>query len=207
MRSLQSSSNDRISAGQTFITISDVLEYLFCPRFIYYMYCLAIPQHEEKHYKVLKGRGIHEEKRKANRVYLRKKLGCVIKDSSVYLASERYHIKGIVDEVLFLDDGTAAPFEYKFAEFKDRVFRTYRYQLAIQGLLIKENFNVEVNRGFICYTRSKNLIREVRFTDRTFNEAVDIIESIFDIIQKGHYPKKTKHMPKCIDCCYRNICA
>lgn len=130
----------------------------------------------------------------------------MIKDSSVYLASGRYHIKGIVDEVLFLDDGTAAPFEYKFAEFKDRVFRTYRHQLAIQGLLIKENFNVEVNRGFICYTRSKNLIREVRFTDRTFNEAVDIIESIFDIIQKGHYPEKTKHMSKCIDCCYRNIC-
>ena len=28
--------------SETIITISDVLEYLFCPRFIYYMHCLDI---------------------------------------------------------------------------------------------------------------------------------------------------------------------
>ena len=39
------------SESSTIITISDVLEYLFCPRFIYFMYCLDIPQHEEKRYK------------------------------------------------------------------------------------------------------------------------------------------------------------
>ncbi|MDD3874557.1 MAG: hypothetical protein PHE01_10315, partial [Methanosarcina sp.] len=40
--------------SETIIRISDVLEYLFCSRFIYYMYCLDIPQHEEKRFKVLK---------------------------------------------------------------------------------------------------------------------------------------------------------
>ena len=201
MKSLQSSSE----VG-TYITVSDVLEYLFCPRFIYYMYCLAIPQHEEKHYKVLKGREIHEEKRTANRSYLRKKLGCKIKDSSVYLASKKHRIKGIIDEVLFLDDGTVAPFEYKFAEFKDRVFKTYRYQLTIHGLLIMENFNVTVNRGYICYTRSKNLIKEVKITEKMFCDAEAAIASVFDIIQKGFYPETTKYKSKCLGCCYRNIC-
>ena len=59
------------------ITASDILEYLFCPRFIYFQNYLDIPQHEEKRFKVQKGRTIHEDKVKLNPQYLRKKLGCV----------------------------------------------------------------------------------------------------------------------------------
>jgi CRISPR-associated exonuclease Cas4 len=65
-------------AGDTIITISDVLEYLFCPRFIYFIHCLAIPQHEESRFKVIKGREVHDEKRITNTEYLRKK-PCVVK--------------------------------------------------------------------------------------------------------------------------------
>ena len=64
---------------EVFITVSDVMEYLFCPRFIYFMYCLGIPQHEEKRYKVLKGRALHEAREKVNRSYIRKKLQCAAK--------------------------------------------------------------------------------------------------------------------------------
>ena len=41
---------------------------------------------------------------------------------------------------LFLDDGTAAPFEYKFAEFKDTIFQTYQYQLVLHAIMIRENY-------------------------------------------------------------------
>ena len=95
------------------ITISDVLEYLFCPRFIYFMHCLDIPQYEGSRFKVQKGREVHEEKRITNTEYLRKKLGVLRKELNVFIASKTHHIKGIVDEILFLDNGTAAPFEYK----------------------------------------------------------------------------------------------
>ena len=95
--------------SETIITISDVLEYLFCPRFIYYMHCLDIPQHEESRFKVMKGREVHEKKLITNPDYLRKKLGVVKKEMNVFVASKQHHIKGIIDEVLILDDGTAAP--------------------------------------------------------------------------------------------------
>jgi CRISPR-associated exonuclease Cas4 len=195
-----------MGAGDISITISDVLEYLFCPRFIYFMYCLDIPQHEEKRFKVLKGREIHEVRRKTNTQYLRKRLGCIRKETSVYMSSPENHIRGIVDEVLFLEDGTAAPFEYKFAEYKGRVFSTYRTQLTFHGLMIKENYNIDVERGFICYTRSNNLIKELRFKPKDFEEAKGTVRNILDIIQRGYFPEKTKYKNKCIDCCYRNIC-
>ena len=78
-----------MAAGDTIITISDVLEYLFCPRFIYFMHCLAIPQHEESRFKVMKGREVHDEKRITNTEYLRKKLGVVRKEINVFIASKK----------------------------------------------------------------------------------------------------------------------
>lgn len=191
----------------TIITISDVLEYQFCPRFIYYMHCLDIPQHEEKRFKVLKGREVHEKKRITNPDYLRKKLGVIGKEIDVFVASKLHHIKGIIDEVLFLDDGTAAPFEYKFAEFKDTIFHTHKYQLVLHALMIKENYQKDVTRGFICYTRSNNHIEQVDFKGRDFARGIEIVNEILEIIDKGFYPAKTKYPNKCIDCCYGTICS
>jgi len=52
---------------EIFVTVSDALEYLFCPRFIFFERCLMIPEHQEKRYKVLKGRELHEVREKVNR--------------------------------------------------------------------------------------------------------------------------------------------
>ena len=192
--------------SETIITISDVLEYLFCPRFIYYMHCLDIPQHEEKRFKVMKGREVHEEKFITNPDYLRKKLGVIKKEINVFIASKQHHIKGIVDEVLFLDDGTAAPFEYKFAEFKDTIFQTYKYQLVLHAIMIRENYHIDVKRGFLCFTRSYNHIETVEFSEANFERGLEIIHEILEIIDKGFYPNKSKYKNKCIDCCYATIC-
>lgn len=192
--------------SETIITISDVLEYLFCPRFIYYMHCLDIPQHQEKRFKVMKGREVHEEKLITNPEYLRKKLGVIKKEMNVFIASKQHHVKGIVDEVLFLDDGTAAPFEYKFAEFKDTIFQTYKYQLVLHAIMIRENYHLDVKRGFICFTRSNNHIETIEFTKQDFERGLEIIWEVLEIIDKGFYPNKGKYKNKCIDCCYATIC-
>lgn len=228
-----------------YITPSEVIEYLFCPRFIYYMNCLCIPQHEEQRYKVIKGRELHDEKKNINKNYLRKKLKCVDKDIDVYMSSDKYHLKGVVDEVLYLEDGTLSPLDYKFAEYRDTLFKTHKYQSVLYAILIKENYkksdkikvnpigilhgelNTErkdgsylvssstsshaghsygVKKGYVCYTRSKNLIKEIRYSEKDFELATNAIREILNIIQSGYYPKKTKYLSKCIDCCYRNIC-
>jgi len=170
------------------------------------MHCLDIPQHEEKRFKVMKGRDVHEEKIITNPDYLRKKLGVVKKEINVFIASKQHHIKGIVDEVLFLDDGTAAPFEYKFAEFKDTIFQTYKYQLILQAIMIEENYRRNVKRGFICFTRSNNHIETFEFTEQDFQNGLAIVNEILEIIEKGFYPNKSKYKNKCIDCCYATIC-
>ena len=190
-----------------YITPSDVVEYCFCPRFIYFMHCLCIPQHEDQRYKVLKGRELHDRKKKINREYLRKKLGVKAKDILVYLVSDRYHLKGVVDEVLSLKDGTLAPLDYKFAEYEDSfIYRTHKYQSVLYGLLIKDNYGQEVKKGYVCYIRSKHKIREIAFQQKDFDEACRAVEEILNIIQRGYFPSRTGSRLRCIDCCYKNIC-
>jgi len=187
------------------ITATDLLEFLYCARFTYFELVLNIPEHQEKRFKVQKGRTVHEEKATMNPDYLRKKLGCVERKKSVYLSSGR-GLRGVVDEILFLRDGTAAPLDYKYAEYKERTFKNHIYQLALYGSLIRECFDLPVHRGFIVYTRSRNKLVEIALTAAVYSDLDKIIAEFLEIVQKGRYPKPTRYPARCADCCYRNIC-
>ncbi|MBS1272030.1 MAG: hypothetical protein MAGBODY4_01167 [Candidatus Marinimicrobia bacterium] len=50
------------STSQFYITPSDMLEYLYCPRFIYFENVLDIPENQGNRWKVQKGRSIHKKK-------------------------------------------------------------------------------------------------------------------------------------------------
>ncbi|CCK81117.1 Cas4: CRISPR-associated protein Cas4 [Desulfobacula toluolica Tol2] len=166
---------------------------------------MDIPENQGSRFKVAKGREIHKKIRKTNPEYLRTKLGVIKKESDVYLDSDS-GICGIVDEILFMADGCAVPLDYKYAEFKDRIFETYHFQLVFYGKLIKENYGVPVNDGYIVYTRSKNKLVRVDLKKKDFEKLNDTIEEIDVIIKNGKYPKPTKYKKRCIDCCYKNIC-
>ena len=187
------------------ITATDILEFLYCPRFAYFESYLKIPEHQEKRFKVNKGRTVHNDKYEQNPDYLRKRIGCIEREKSAHLHSD-IGIRGIVDEVLFLDDGTAAPLDYKYAEYKNRTFKNHRFQLTLYARLIQENYEIPVNRGYIVYTRSRNKIVEVTITDGMHTELKQIINQLLCVIQKGLYPEPTKYKARCDDCCYGNLC-
>lgn len=192
--------------GKVSLTPSEVMEYLYCPRFIYYMSYLRIPQHEKNSFKVMMGRTMHERKLKINKEYLRKKIGVKEKILDQKMFSEKYNIHGIVDEILFLNDGTAAPLDYKFAKYQQRLFLTHKIQAAMYALMIADSYRIEVNRAYIVYIRSKNLLKEIKLNKVDFDNVKQILSEIISIIQKGYYPDRTKYRRRCFDCTYRNIC-
>jgi CRISPR-associated exonuclease Cas4 len=189
------------------ITPTEIMEYLFCPRFTYFFNCLNISQHEEMRFKVIKGREIHNKKIITNRDYLRKKIKTESKEISVYLASQKIKVRGIVDEVLFFRDNTASPLDYKYTDYKDYLFETHKIQLILYGMLINEIYNKPVKKGYICYVKNNPKLKEIIFSVNDFIFAKNIVNEILDVILKNYYPmKKTKNLNKCIDCCYKNIC-
>jgi len=170
------------------------------------MLYLKISQHEGKRYKVQRGKDSHQRKLKVNKSYLRKKIGVKEKIIDQKLYSTKYNIHGIVDEILFLEEGTAASLDYKFAKYKERTFLTHKYQAAMYSLMIEDNYNVEVEKAFIVYIRSKNKLVKIDLKNEIYNDLQNILNEIINIIQKGYFPKRTKYKSRCRDCTYRNIC-
>jgi CRISPR-associated exonuclease Cas4 len=186
------------------LTPSHLIEHQYCPRYTYYEYVLRLPQFEEKYGKVLRGRDLHKRRLQQNRGYLRKRLGVVARHEDCYLAMPG--LRGILDEVLELEDGTFAPLDYKFAKWKGRVQQTYRLQLTCYALLVRRTFSVPVNRGYLVYTRSKNHVKRVDITAADEDLVAGLINEITEVITTGRYPRKTKFASQCLSCTYRNIC-
>lgn len=186
------------------ITPSHIIEYLYCPRFTYFEYVLSIPQYEERHFKVEKGRTVHDQKLNQNREYLRKRLGVEARYLDQYLTNEQ--LRGKVDEVLLLKDDTMAPLDYKFAKFEDRIYETYRTQLECYAVLIEDNFARKVNKGFLVYTRSANRIVEVEISESAKNEVRQVCQAVVEIVTQNYFPRATKCKQRCSGCTYRNIC-
>lgn len=186
------------------LTPSHIIEYLYCPRFTYFEYVLAIPQYEEKDYKVIKGREVHDNKLEQNKEYLRKRIGCTEKFLDQYLTNEQ--IRGRVDEVLKLNDETLAPLDYKFACWEERIYETYQTQMYCYAWLIEDNFKLPVRKGFLVYTRSSNKLIELEIKESDKDEVKRAAEEIIKIIELNFFPKATKFKKRCLNCTYRNIC-
>jgi len=188
------------------ITPSEVIEHIYCPRFTWFMNVQMIPQHEDKRYKVLKGRRVHQRRETENKDYLRRKIGVAKKQIAVYLASPQLRIRGIVDEVLWLKDGSMAPLDYKYTEPRETAFKTHRIQITLYALLLRQTYAARVDKGFVAYIRGASQLLEVPLTETAETEVTRHIDEIFTIIATGRLPKRTTYKIRCRDCCYKNIC-
>jgi CRISPR-associated exonuclease Cas4 len=188
------------------LMVTHVLEHLYCPRFTWFEYVLAVPERQGRRPLVQKGRQVHEERRRINPTYLRKKLGAVHREFDVPMASRSLGVRGSVDEVLTLADGSMAPFDYKYAEYNGRVYANQKAQSALYGLPIQETFGVPVRKGFLCFVRSGHRVVELEHTVEDYAEVEGVVREVLEVIQTGVFPPATKWKSRCRDCCYRNIC-
>jgi CRISPR-associated exonuclease Cas4 len=189
---------------KTLISPSLLMEYWYCPRFIYFMEVLKIRQYEEKRLKVLIGREIHEKKA-LQPDYLRKKLGVIKQEKNVYLSAPELGICGILDEILFLEDGSISLLDYKFAYNKHK-FKTQFLQNVLYAMLIESNYHTGVDSCYIVYTREKNEPVRYPVTTRDKEKILDSIKKVNRIVKEGYYPPATPDRKKCGDCTYRRIC-
>ena len=192
--------------AENWITPSHLLEYLYCPRFTYFEFVLGLPEYQEDRYKVQRGRDVHEERTRINPHYLRRKLGVVERANDVELDAPSLRLRGRVDEVLTLEDGSMAPLDYKYAEWKGRVYVNQKVQAALYGILIQEVYGRPVRQAFLCHTRSNYRIEPLVLDDRAYHRALDAVHACREVMETGLYPPATKVSARCPDCCYRNVC-
>lgn len=186
------------------ISASLLIEYWYCPRFVYFMKVLDVKQLEDKRIKVQKGRVVHKKKSLAPE-YLRKKLGVVSLEKDVYLSSSSLGICGIIDEILFIENGDVSFLDYKFARKKNK-YNTQFLQGVFYSLLISENYNKQPDYFYIVYTRDSTTPEKYEIKSKDRKKVLDSMEKVKHIIMTGYFPESTKYKMRCNDCTYRKIC-
>ena len=68
--------------------------------------------------------------------------------------------------------------------------------------MIREMYDCEVNKSFLVYTRSNNLVKEVEVNIKDLDKLKKEIKEYFKVV-KGYFPKATSSKARCIDCCYK----
>ena len=108
--------------------------------------------------------------------------------------------------ILFFEDGTASPLDYKYSVYKGWNPDTYRIQPLFYAILIEENYGCTVNDGYIVYMRSKNRLERIRLFDDDYEEFFDVYNEMSGVLKNEVFPHITDNAIKCEDCPYGKIC-
>lgn len=189
---------------RNFLTATDLMNYLYDPRIIYFVYVLKIPQATTP--KELKGREKYEEfKSKSKRNKIIKELPYLPKIYGAYLASEKLGFATKLDCIAIdKEKSEAYPIQIKYGSRPKVLYRTQKFQIVMEAMLIEERLGYKVSYGFVKFLKSGDFVK-VWVTEKLKTELLQIFEEIERIIREEKLPKSTLHKKKRTDSCYKNI--
>ncbi len=210
---MRSKINENIGEENIGISIFKIMDYIFCPRVVYYEEILGISGNKESDFKEKE-----EARRKTisglnkkwiwERLKLKKEMGSFY-DSVKYdvlLSSPKNNFHGVIDEVLILNDETIVPLHFINSKYDGRIYESYKYQMAMYSMLIEENFNIESKLGYILFSVGLSKLMKITYTSEDFRKLEDYAKKVLEIIKFGKYPIESEGGTKCRDCYYKKIC-
>ena len=185
------------------MTATDLMNYIYCPRIIYFVHVLKKPQYTTKKEYVGRDKSKAFE-HKSKRTKVVKSYPRYPKLFSKYLFSQRLSMRTTVDAIMLnMKENQAYPIQAKYSYNPGFVFRGQRMQLLMEAVLIEDIMKLSVPYGFIKYIKSGELVK-VPLHDKS--AVLECLKSIKSIFNGECVPAPTQYKKRCVDCCYRNIC-
>ena len=181
--------------SETYIPLSQVNTYVFCPRRFYYE---SIEGHQIVNDHVEEGKIKHENVHTA--VTDRKK-GDKTVSRRQYLASDTLGVAGYTD-LVEEKDGIPYPIEFKKAGIGN--WLNDQVQLCLQGLLLEEKTGVSIPHGYVFYIGSKRR-RKVPFDKELREATLRYVAEARSLLESKKIPKPV-HDNRCNGCSVRPIC-
>lgn len=187
-----------------YLTATDLMNYLYDPRIIYFVHVMKIPQATTT--KELEGRKKYEEfKKKSKRNKIIRELPRLPKLYNIYLVSETNKFATKLDCVAFNEvKNEAYPIQVKYGTKPRVLYRSQKFQIVMEAMLVEEKIGYKVPFGFVKFLKSGDFVK-VWITEKSKNELLQIFREIESIIREEKLPKATPYKKKIIDSCYRNI--
>jgi len=184
------------------INVTDIKQYIYCPRIIYYTYCQ--PVHKKTTYKMDYGSEMHDivdvlEKRRTLKRYNLENGEKIFKQK---VFSQSLGLSGKLDMIV-KTERELVPIEMKYTFNKPGL--NHKYQLAAYMLLLEDVYNCNIRGGIVHIIPDKSSYY-YKNTDSLRSKVFEIIDSIREIISNEKFPDKCKQWRRCKDCEYKNYC-
>jgi CRISPR-associated exonuclease Cas4 len=190
-----------LDADVLLFTITDLKQYAYCARILYYQACL--PDVRPMTYKMQAGVDAHERERKRAERRSPGMYGDLDGEHrfDVPVQSAALGLTGQIDEVV-ITPTELAPVDYKLAQ---RVGDHFKLQLAAYALLLEETFRTTVRRGFI-YLMTSRKTHEVKITPKLRQQVQQALAEMHAIVEREQMPAPTDWRQRCADCEFRRFC-
>lgn len=185
------------------ISVTNVVEHCFCPRFTYYSLILGLAQFEGKRGTVRAGRKLHKQYEKTNVSYIPSGFANAKKITEAKLYSSKHEFVGIVDQA-YVGNGSITLVERKFTD-STVIWPTVRVQVGLLSILLEENYGMPVSKCILVFSKSKRVVKDLLVTDSLKNDALAMLEKTRQTIDTCVVPDADPSA-KCNHCCYRNVC-
>lgn len=190
------------SEGRLVFTVTDLKQYSYCPRVVYYTYCL--PLLRPLTYKMEAGAAAHSQ---AGELERRRTLAAYgLKEGQrhfdVWVRAEGLGLQGRIDMVIETE-AELIPVDYKHTarQIGPHIWR----QLAAYGMMLEEGWGREVRRGFV-YSLVTKKAQEKALTDRLREEVREAVRAMAEMVEREAMPSPPASVQKCVNCEFRRFC-
>ena len=187
-------------------TVTDLKQYSYCPRVVFYTYCLPLVRPTT--YKMEAGKAAHEqaERRERRRTLSAYGLEEGQRHFDVWVESDILGLRGRVDMVIETGEGGGReliPVDYK--QSRRQIGRHLKRQLTAYGLMLEETWGGMVRRGFI-YSLVTRKAEEVALTKRLRGEVRETVVAMREMVEREMMPGPPKSRRPCVSCEFRRFC-
>lgn len=189
------------------LNVTDLKQFVYCPRTIYYTYVQPVPKVTT--YKMKHGRQQHtelikKEKRRGMNEYPliegERHFGYPVHSNSLQF----YGKLDILVETKEANDNGQRFFPVECKDTDLGIQNNIKYQLVAYGMALEEMTGTPVEVGFI-YIIPENKVYTIELTEESKNYVKKMISMIHHIVEEEKFPDP-RSQKRCIDCEYRRYC-
>jgi len=188
------------------LRVSDLKQYSYCPRVVYYTYC--VPGVRPTTFKMQMG---EQAQKRVSRLETRRTLRAYGVEEGkrhfhVALRSWELGLSGQVDLVIEAQvDGKrrAIPVDFKLSRRPPGL--NLKVQLACYALLLERTWQTKVTEGFIHLIPSRSRVR-VAMEQRLLRKAKALVAEVRAMVESQRMPPPTPRRARCVDCEFRRFC-
>lgn len=191
---------------RTIFVVTDLKQYSYCPRVVYYTYCL--PLLRPTTYKMEDGVAAHQEAQDKERRRTLAAYGLTEgrRRFDVWVESPTLGLRGRVDMVIEVGEGAGReliPVDYKQTERK--VGAHVRRQVAAYGMMLEETLGGTVRRGFV-YSLLTRKAEEIALTERLREDVRRVVAALREMVEREAMPEAPATRQACVNCEFRRFC-